>query len=202
MSFWLLFPLVGAVTGWLVMSVALWFVFHPLKPVNILGIRIQGIIPARKEAMARTLSKLAAERFISFNEIEEKLAGPGSFQKIAPSIEGHIDNFLQHKIGKSMPFLSMFITEKTTNQLKALFMEELAELFPQVMKNYLGNVQQEIDIEGVLYAKLAAIPPERIEADAKALLAQEWKKARILGAVTGLVTSIILCIISTAMLVR
>ena len=202
MSLWLLFPLIGAITGWLVMSAALWFIFHPLKPVNILGIKIQGIIPARQEALARTVSKMAAERFLSTNEIEEKLAGPGSFQKIAPSIEDHIDNFLNHKIGKSMPFLSMFITEKTTNQLKALFMEELAELFPQVMKNYLGNLQQEMDAEGVLYAKLAAIPPQRIEADAKKLLAQEWKKARILGAVIGLVTSIILCTIDTAMLVR
>jgi uncharacterized membrane protein YheB (UPF0754 family) len=201
MSLWLIFPLIGALTGWLVMSAGLWFLFHPVKPINILGIEIQGIIPKKKPALDSTLSKYIAERFISFEEIEQKLVNPESFQKIVPSIEAHIDDFLKHKLGKSMPMLSMFIGEKTISQLKKVFMEELAELFPAVMKNYLGQLQQEIDVEGVLYAKLAKIPPQRIEADVKELLAQEWKKAKMMGAIIGLVTSLVLCVIHAVMMV-
>lgn len=191
MNLFLLLPLVGAIIGWLIMSAALWFVFRPVKPVHIFGIRIQGILPKKKAALDSTLSKYIVQHFVSFEEIEQKLVNPESFQKIFPSIEAHIDDFLRHKLSKSMPMLSMFIGDKTISHLKSVFMEELAELFPAVMKNYFGRLQQEIDLEGVLHAKLAQIPPERIEADVKKLLAKEWNKAKMIGFFIGLITSTI-----------
>ena len=177
MGFWFLFPLIGAVAGWLVMSAGIWFFF-------------KRILPERKATIYRQISKLAAEHF-SFSEIEARLVSPESFQKILPVIEGHIDEFLRHKLSKSMPFLGAFIGDKTINQLKAVFMEELAELFPTVMKNYFGRLQQEINIEDVLLAKLAEIPPQRIESTAKSLLAKEFGQVRMMGAVTGLITGLI-----------
>lgn len=184
----LLLIFIGTLTGWLVMSLGLWLLFKS--------------IPKRKAALDAELSKYIAERFISYEEIEQKLVKPESFQKILPSIEAHIDDFLRHKLGKSMPMLSMFIGDKTISQLKAVFMQELEELFPTVMKNYFGRLQQEVNIEGVLHAKLAEIPPQRIEADLKKLLAPEWKKAKMMGAITGFVTSLVLCIIGWVMLSR
>ena len=177
MGFWILFPLIGAVVGWMVMSAGVWFFF-------------KRVLPAKKQALDRQISKLAAEHF-SFTAIEAKLVSPESFQKILPVIEGHIDEFLRVKLTKSMPYLGAFIGDKTINQLKGVFMEELAELFPVVMKNYLGGLQQEMNIEGVLYAKLAEIPPQRIESTAKSLLAKEFGQVKLMGAVTGLITGLI-----------
>lgn len=177
MGFWLLFPLIGAVVGWLVMNAGIWFFF-------------KRVLPERKPAIDRQVSKLVAQN-ISFDEIEAKLVSPESFKKILPVIEGHIDEFLRVKLSKSMPFLGAFIGDKTINQLKAVFMEELAELFPTVMKNYFGRLQQEINIEDVLLAKLADIPPQRIESTAKSLLAKEFGQVKMMGAVTGLITGLI-----------
>lgn len=177
MSFWLLFPLIGAVVGWLVMRAWLWFFFNR-------------ILPKKKEAIDRQISKLAAEHF-SFNEIETKLTSPESFQKIIPVIEGHIDDFLRHKLPRSMPYLGAFIGDKTINQLKVVFMEELAELFPTVMKNYFGRLQQEIDLEGVLLARLAQIPSQRIVSTAKSLLAKEFGQIKMMGALTGLISGLV-----------
>ena len=181
-----LFLAIGAITGWAIMSTGLWFFFKS--------------IPRRKASLDKELSKYIAEQFISFDEIEQKIISPENYQKIVPAIEAHIDNFLRHKLGKSMPMLSMFIGDKTINQLKATFMEELEELFPTVMKNYFQRLQQELDLEGVLHAKLAEIPPQHIEAQLKKLLAPELKKARIIGAVIGLVTSLIMSIVGWLML--
>src|SRR5690242_912071 len=113
----LVFILIGTFTGWLVMSIGLWFIF-------------KGIVPRKKAALSKYIAGS-----ISFDEIEQKLVSPESFKKIEPSIEAHIDNFLTHKLSKSMPMLSMFIGDKTIAQLKKVFMEELEDLFPTVMKN-------------------------------------------------------------------
>lgn len=178
MNLWLLLPLIGAVVGWLVMSAGLWFFFTYM-------------LPKRKAQIDRQVSKLAAQHFISFNEIEKKLVSPESFEKLLPVIEAHIDEFLRHKLGKSMPFLGAFIGDKTINQLKAVFMEELADLFPTVMKNYFSQLQQEIDLEGVLLARLAEIPAQRIGSLTKSLLAKEFRLLKMMGAVTGFITGLV-----------
>jgi uncharacterized membrane protein YheB (UPF0754 family) len=184
MNSWLLVPLIGAVVGWLVMSAGLWLFF-------------KYVLPKRKPAIDRQISRLAAEHFVSFNEIEAKLTSPASFQKLSPVIESHIDEFLRHKLGKSMPFLSAFIGDKTINQLKGVFMEELADLFPTVMKNYFGQLQQEIDLEGVLLAKLAEIPAQRIESTVQSTLAKELRLMKMMGAVTGFMTGLVQLIIAS-----
>lgn len=177
MNLWLLLPLIGALVGWLVMSAGIWLFF-------------KYVLPKRKPAIDRQISKLAAEHF-TFNEIEAKITSPESFQKLSPVIESHIDEFLRHKLGKSMPFLSAFIGDKTINQLKGVFMEELADLFPTVMKNYFGQLQQEIDLEGVLLAKLAGIPAQRIESTVQSTLAKEFRLLKMMGALTGLITGLV-----------
>lgn len=188
---WFLFPFIAACAGWLIASLGLWLLFHPAQPTSILGIKFHGIFPSRKKVLDGKLSRIIATEFLSMQDLEQKFVSPDSFQKILPSIEAHLDNFLQVKLPKAMPFLGMFVGEKTINQLKELFMQELAELFPVVMKNYIGRLQQEIDLEDVLYRRLAAIPPERLESVVNELLAREWRLIKIFGAVTGLVIGLI-----------
>ena len=186
MSFVILFVLIGPVVGWLLASAGIRFFFHD-------------VIRGKKAAIDSQISKLAAEHF-SFNEIETKLVSPESFQKILPVIEGHIDEFLRVKLSKSMPFLGAFIGDKTITQLKAVFMEELAELFPTVMKNYFAQLQQEIDLKDVLLAKLAQIPAQRIESTVKSLLAKELGQVRMIGALIGFVTGVVQLLVALLMI--
>lgn len=188
---WLLFPVLAALVGWIIASFGLWLLFHPRQPRGIAGITIQGIIPTRKAVFDRKLSKIIVTEFFSIQEMEKTLISDESFHKILPSIEAHLDDFLQNKLQKAMPFLGMFIGEKTIQQLKELFMEELAALFPVVMKNYIGRLQQETDLESVLYLKLAAIPSERLESLVHELFAREWRLIKMIGAITGLLIGLI-----------
>jgi hypothetical protein len=49
-----------------------------------------------------------------------------------PMIGAHVDNFLKNKLSDEMPFLSLFIGDKTIKSLKKTFMQELEILFPQI----------------------------------------------------------------------
>jgi uncharacterized membrane protein YheB (UPF0754 family) len=196
MSLWLLFPLIGALIGWLIAAAGVWLLFNPAKPTTIAGIQIQGLVHKRKAALLKRISNIVATEFFSMQEIEEKLVSSDNFQKLMPSIEGHIDEFLQHKLPKAMPVLSMFVGEKIIKQLKDLFMEELAIIFPAVMKKYVAQLQQEINLEDVLQAKLAAIPSERIEVAIKELFAKELRLMKVMGALAGLLIGLIQLIIA------
>lgn len=183
MNYWLLLlPLTGALLGWTFTQLGITLLFRKLRN--------------NKPSIDTGLSKIIAAELVSFDEIEEKLASPESFQKILPTIDHHIDEFLQHKLSKSMPVIGMFIGEKTIKQLKSVFMEELSEIFPVVMRKYMQGLPQEIDLQGVIRSKLSAFTPERIETILHSQLGHELRTMKLMGAVAGLLIGIIHLVIS------
>jgi hypothetical protein len=178
MNFYLfVVPIAGALIGWL---------------MSMLGVRLfLHNLAARKSALDRKLSEVIANRFFSMDDIEHKLSSPESFQKLLPVIEGHIDEFLNHKLPKAMPMLGMFVGEKTIKQLKDLFMAELATLFPVVMKNYVGNLKQDANPQLLIYNKLSAINPVEVKSAFRQLLGRHLGLVQWYGALSGLMISLV-----------
>ncbi len=188
MNNWLLLiiPLSSAGIGWLTIRIAIFFLFHPRKARNSMGLTIQGIFPKRREEFARKLGVIARENF-SFNSIEEKINDPEALKKILPLIEAHIDDFLRNRLGKEMPMIAMFIGDKTIDKLKEAFLKEIELLFPQVMKQYALNLKQEFDIENVITERLLAFQPDKLEKMVYTGMKKELKLAMITGALIGFV---------------
>src|SRR6266436_1984920 len=148
MAWWLfLIPFFSAFSCWLIIKVFFTILFRPYQPKSILGLQIQGILPAKQVAIASKTGKLVADQLFSVKEIEEKVTDPANLQKIMPAIEEHIDDFLRNKLKKEMPFIGMFIGDKTINSLKKVFITELETLFPKIMSSYVSNLANDLNIE-------------------------------------------------------
>lgn len=186
MSKWLyLIPFISAFIGWFTNWIAIKMLFHPKQPKKFLGITFQGIFPKRQKQFAAHLGKLVSNELISFKEIEEKIINPDNLQKVMPVVDEHIENFLKTKLSVSMPMLSMFIGEKTIAQLKGVFMEELQILFPELMKNYMGTLQQQLDLEKIVQQKVEAFSSDKLEEILNAIMSKEFRFVEIIGAVLG-----------------
>ena len=182
MNWWLfLTPFAAAAMGWLLVSMALKMLFHPRHPKKIAGIHFQGIILKRQQELAVKAGRLSAA-LLSSEEIQEKITHPENVKKIMPQAEEHIDNFLRVKLVKSMPVVGMFIGDKTINNLKSLFVTELEQLFPEIMKNYMGRLQEDFNIEEMVTRKIAAIAPAVIETAFLEMMKTELRLIKIMGA--------------------
>ena len=201
MNYWLLLiPFIFALVGWCLHVLYTQLLFHPYKPKQILGLRFQGLIPGRQASMSRTIAQFAAREFISPGIIEEKINDPQHLQKIKPFVEKHVDDFLRVKLGKEMPVISMFIGDKTIESLKKVFMQELDNLFPQVITQFADGFKSELDMEKLVSKKLSGIPPAYIKEMLTKNLSKELRVFKLLGALTGFiigVLSIILIILLT-----
>lgn len=147
---WLMLPILTALTGWLSIQLAVKLFLTYYLPRQ------------RGEWTARLAHRVAAEWF-SPALLEEKIAGPGSFEKIRPQVEVHIDDFLRQGLPKSFPIIGTLIGERTISQLKEIFMKELETIFPVVMKGYIHNLQAELNPEQMIREKMAAIPTATIQ---------------------------------------
>jgi uncharacterized membrane protein YheB (UPF0754 family) len=53
-----LIPIISALIGWLTNRVAIRMLFHPQNSINILGIKIQGLVPAKQKEMAQKFGEV------------------------------------------------------------------------------------------------------------------------------------------------
>lgn len=186
MNYWLLLiPLISGFIGWITNWVAIKMLFHPKEPVNVLGYRLQGIFPKRQHQFAMKLGKLVSDELLSFSDIESKITDPANLQKILPQLETHIDHFLRVKLADSMPVISMFIGDKTIEKIKAVFLEELQELFPTFIKKYMGQLQSDLDLEQIVTDKVRNFSSDKLEDILYQVMAREFRFVELLGAVLG-----------------
>jgi uncharacterized membrane protein YheB (UPF0754 family) len=90
----------------------------------------------------------------------------------------------------------MFIGDKTINQMKGFFMAELEALFPTLMKNYMKNLQSELDLEKIVTEKVAGFSSDKLEDILKSIMAREFRFVEILGGVVGLLIGMIQVLIT------
>ncbi|HEX7845258.1 MAG TPA: DUF445 family protein [Chitinophagaceae bacterium] len=191
MNYWLLLiPFISAFIGWLTNWIMIKMIFHPQKPISILGIKFQGVYPKRQQQFAERVGKLVSTEFVSFNSIEQKISDPSNLQKIIPMIEKHVDDFLRVKLSAQMPFISAFIGDKTINSLKALFMQELQVLFPQVMTEFAGNLKAEFDPEQLIAQKISSFSAEKMEKMVRQGMAKELRSSSISAIVIGFIVGL------------
>jgi len=197
MNYWLLLiPFISAFIGWVTNWVAIKMLFHPRTPKKILGITFQGIFPKRQQQFAEKLGRTISTEFLSFADIEEKISNPDNVKKILPLVETHIDDFLRNKLKEQMPMISMFIGDKTINNLKTVFMQEIEILFPTVMKQFAGNLQNELDIEKIVVAKVAGFSSDKLEELLLQIMSKEFRFVEIIGGVIGFLIGLLQIIIT------
>lgn len=178
-------PFISAFIHWLTIWMALKLLFHPRRPKKILGFTLHGVFPKRQQQIAESLGRIVGQELLSFGDIEQAITDPGNVARILPLAEEHIDHFLRVRLKEQMPMISMFIGDKTIGQLKAVFMKELEELFPVIMKNYVANLRHDLDLERIVVEKIASFSADRLENMLNEFLTKEFRFVEIIGAALG-----------------
>jgi uncharacterized membrane protein YheB (UPF0754 family) len=185
-SWWLYtIPFISAFIHWLTIWMALKLLFHPRQPKKILGFTLQGVFPKKQQQIAENLGRIVGQELLSFEDIEQTITNPANVQRILPLADEHIDNFLRVKLKESMPMIAMFIGDKTIGQLKAVFMKELEELFPVIMKNYVAHLKNDLDLERIVVDKIANFSSDKLETMLNQILTKEFRFVEVIGAALG-----------------
>jgi uncharacterized membrane protein YheB (UPF0754 family) len=142
------------------------------------------------------LGKLVSAELLSFQDIESKITNPDNINQLMPQIDAHIDHFLRVKLADQMPVISMFIGDKTIQQMKSVFMTELTELFPGIMKSYMVNLQKDLDLEKIVIEKVKGFSTDKLEQILNDIMAKEFRFVEIIGGVLGFIIGIIQVILT------
>ena len=84
---------------------------------------------------------------IDLTKIIPQLSENDSFEAMRPVINDKLDDFFRHKLSAKLPMISMFIGDKTIEELKEVFMDELALLFPILITAFSANLNKDLQVQ-------------------------------------------------------
>lgn len=179
-------PFIAALVGWFTNYIAVKMLFHPQKPVNILGIyTLHGIFPKNQKQVAEKIGKMVAEELLSSEDLKEKLNNPENILSIKELVEVKIDYYLNVTFPKNYPITAALVGDKRKTKFKDTVMEEVEESVPAMIDHYLSNIEERFNVENIIKEKVNNLPADRLENLIMMLLKKEFKFIEYIGAVIG-----------------
>lgn len=182
-------PLLGGLIGYLTNRLAVKMIFRPIKPVSILGLRVQGLIGKRQPDLAASIGNVVGDHLLRHEDIVK------SFEKV--DLEGLLETVLDQALAerieqlRGLPLIGGFLTD-----------ERIVELRVSVVQSFLGHreallakleeaVEAGLDIESVVRDKVAAFPVEKLESLVLEVASRELRAIEILGGVLGMIIGLL-----------
>ena len=132
MSWYFIFPFIGAITGWVTNWIAVKMLFHPKEPKNFFFFKVQGVFPKRQKVMAEKLGHIVASELFSIDDVVSKMKSSDN-KEVIVFVENKIDDFINVKLVASMPMLAMFLNDDLKNKIKSTLLTEITDVIPGVI---------------------------------------------------------------------
>lgn len=123
---------------------------------------------------------------IDLTKIIPELTEKDNFETLKPVINEKLDDFFRHKLSSKLPMISMFIGEKTIEELKVVFMDELALLFPLLITQFSAHINK--DFQKKWHPKFRKIVQHKITS----IIAPFRWVGFVLGVIWGFMIALIL----------
>ena len=178
-------PFIAALIGWFTNFIAIKMLFWPRNKVQLGPLALQGVFPKRQKMVAEKIGKLVSEELLSVRDIKEKINQPGTLAIINRKVENKIDEYLTTTFPSNYPLMSIFVSKKIKSRLKNDFLEEVDDLAPQIVEQYIANMEGNLNIEKIVKERISLLSPAKLEDLIMQILQKEFRFIELVGAVLG-----------------
>lgn len=189
LSTWIAVPLLGGVIGYVTNKIAVKMIFRPIRPVSVLGIRVQGLIGRRQQELAESIGKVVGDHLVQHEDVVKSFKKV-DFQRLFGDV---LDRGLQPKIAelRSLPLIGGFLTEERIQSIRSGIVQGVLKHKDAILERLEDAVERDLDIQALVTEKVAAFPVERLERLVLDVSARELRAIEVLGAVLGVLIGLL-----------
>lgn len=184
-------PLIAALIGWFTNFIAIKMLFHPQRKIKFLFWSIQGIFPKHQREVAERIGKMVSDELLSIHDIKERINQPETLHMINRKIETKIEEYLSTTFPANYPVMAFFVSKRTKEKLKNDFLGEVDELAPQIVAQYIANMEGHLNIEKIIEERISVLSPAKLENLILQILQNEFRFIELSGAVLGFMIGLI-----------
>jgi len=176
--------IVGALVGYFTNVVAVRLLFRPYRPVRILFLRVQGLIPSKREEIARRLASIVSS-YVSHGDIAEGLK-----PAITSALRERIRRGLREAIGDGLLYS---IVGGYIDSIASRLADYIASLLESFV---LRDAAREVDVSEIVARKVSELNPREMEELFKRLAGRELRFIELSGLVLGGVVGLLYGVVS------
>lgn len=176
----------GYFTNWLAVKLLL----KPVKPINVFGFKLQGLLPRRQAELADRISEAIAEKFLTREDI---LAFIRQVDPVAAMRHLLVAKW-DEKIGEildSMPFLKMFVNPEKLEGIRDRIVEAFAGEAEAFTEQLVASLDGKIDLKATLRRNILAFDVTQLNDIIEQIGYREFREIAWIGGALGVVIGLI-----------
>ena len=187
-----LIVLITCTSSWLFSFLTIKILFCPqnLTYLSIAGFR--GINHSFEKNHSNQTGEFAKKDLNNNSFIENILIDPAVIENLKPVIEAQVDIFLNEKLSKVFPLVYKMMGQKTLEQFKQTFLEEIDLLVPTLLSRYAEEISNKLDFEKIISDRIAQTPPNVILKFIKKAAGKQLLYYQLFSVFIGLLTGLLL----------
>ncbi|MGP4843152.1 DUF445 domain-containing protein [Marinobacter sp. 1Y8] len=177
---------VGFVTNWLAINL----IFRPLNPVNVFGLRIQGLFLRRQDEISEVWSRLVAEELLTVEKVADAMINGRHGTRTRAILQKHLRPMLDHSV-------LLKVTAQVTvgmsgyTELKKAMNEKAVSATGHVFCDPAFNRERAPVVANVIATEMKALKPEEFQDILRPAFKEEELKLMIIGGVFGAIAGVI-----------
>lgn len=182
--------IIGALIGWLTNIIAIKLIFRPLNPITVpvINFSIQGLIPKRREEMAKSIGDVIEDELLSMHEIINKLIKDENISQIKFLLKRKINDIVKDKLPSIIP--SVF-KNMIYSYVDDLIENEGENMIKELSEKVIDKATEEISLSEIVQEKINTFELDKIEKIVISVAKKELKHIEVLGGVLGLLIGLI-----------
>jgi uncharacterized membrane protein YheB (UPF0754 family) len=180
--------IIGAFIGWMTNVFAIKLLFRPFQPINILGFKLQGLIPKRKEDIAKNVGETIEQELVTIEEILDKIIEDVDKSDIKQLIQDKINTIIKEKLSVLIP---PAIKELILGYVNDFVKKNGDDMIDELTEKMIHKATQKVDISKMIEEKIIAFDMAEVERIVLEVAKKELKHIEYLGGVIGFVIGIV-----------
>ena len=186
---------VGAGIGYATNVIAIVMLFRPYKPIKfpLIKWQLHGLIPKRREEIAKSIGETVKNELISMEEINSQLLTDENKRKLVDAIKAKVKTVVAEKT-ESIPF---GLGSVVSNMVDDIVEVELTIFIYDQSEEMINDMTKDIDIGQMVEDKINQFELKKIEDIILKVASRELRHIELLGGILGAFIGLIQGIIVT-----
>jgi len=190
-TYFLIFPLVGALVGWFTNWLAIRMLFRPREPFWILGWNLQGVIPSRHDQLAERIADTVQNSLLTKDDMEKAMSGVNWHDEVDSLIKKVLHDRGPGGVLDKIPGISQAWNNLVLPSLQEVLSREVIRFVDGYGRRFAGKLRESVDIREIVRVKVLELEAQVMEELIMTVAKKEFGHIQVVGAITGAIIGVV-----------
>ncbi len=181
--------LVGGVIGWVTNILAIKLMFRPINPIKIpiINFEIVGLIPKRKNEIAKNIGEVVAKELLSIDDIINSAITEDDKIMFSQLVK----NKIRKLVAEKMDFVPAPFRMMAQAPIDNIIEQEVDGALKEIEGEVIDHIKNRVDIEKLVAEKINDLDLQELERIIVSVAKKELKHIEVLGFILGAAIGIV-----------